>query len=400
MSVSPSEELIYDNRILTPFQKMAERKEEFIMLKAGLAEYPVAAIEQALKVLRLDALYRSERCLGVAEWLAELHYKTAAVKDERLRDNVVWRAVASAPPGFCHIRSTMIATLLEDIIYGMSFDEISSRFAAKMHPLQYQRPQEPPSAENIAQAEKIVSRMNAAGSLARRFARIEELRALWRPAEAKPEEEQPKGVFSHLKPGVAARAVRNIEVPPITVTWEKFLRTALPSAAGIEFEVPVNKMNYGAIVTAVNADAPPILQWDSEEQRNPFSWYVYPDLSLPENWNLTPGMAPVTAICFKPPMWFSPQNFRHQGEGVFLILSAAMDKRDPGAAIFPETIKSEFHPVRATVEAYSRQATMEGRAEATACGLMLVKGERWQGIRLVVTDNDGGLTLYDLDRWD
>lgn len=53
----------------------------------------------------------------------------------------------------------MIGTLLDDIASGMSFDSVSRRFAEKMHPLQYQRPQAAPSAGNIAQAEKIVEKL-------------------------------------------------------------------------------------------------------------------------------------------------------------------------------------------------------------------------------------------------
>ena len=166
MAVTPPNGLVFNKAFQTPFQKMAERKEEFIMLKAGLREFPLAAVEQALRVLQLDALYRSEKCLGVAEWLAALHKKLAETKNKQLQDNLVWLAVASAPPGFCHVRSSMIGTLLDDIISGMDFDDISSRFAAKMHPLQYQRPQAPPSAGNIAQAEKLIEEMKAAGSLA------------------------------------------------------------------------------------------------------------------------------------------------------------------------------------------------------------------------------------------
>ena len=116
------------------------------------------------------------------------------------------------------------------------------------------------------------------------------------------------------------------------MTWDKFQRTVLPAAAGIEFLVPEERMYYSAILTAVNEDAPPIFQWDNEEQRNPFSWYVYVGMSMPAEWDLTPGPVDVTAICLQPSMWFSPEKARHQGESVILILNGAVDRREEGNA--------------------------------------------------------------------
>ncbi len=402
MAVTPANDLVFDKGFQTPFQKMAERKEEFIMLKAGLRDFPLSAVEQALRVLQLDALYRSERCLDVAEWLAALHKKLAEIQNEQLQDNLVWRAVASAPSGFCHVRSTMIGTLLEDIISGMDFDDISSSFAAKMHPLLYQRPQAPPSAGNIEQAEKLIEEMKAAGSLARRFARVDEIQAIWRPAAIeKTDKPQSKTIFSHLKPKRTAPEIQSLDVPAITMTWDKFHRTVLPTAAGIEFLVPQEPMSYSAILTAINEDAPPIFQWDSEEQRNPFSWYVYVGMSKPEEWKLTPGLVDVTAICLQPSMWFSPEKTRHQGQSVILILNGAVDQRESGNAIFPETLKSDFHAIRSTIEAYARSAKIEGKEEASACGLRLGKEQKtWQSVRLIVADGNGNRTGYDLDRWD
>ena len=145
----------------------------------------------------------------------------------------------------------------------------------------------------------------------------------------------------------------------------------------------------------------PSFQWDNEEQRNPFSWYVYVGMSMPADWDLTPGPVDVTAICLQPSMWFSPEKAGHQGESVILILNGAVDRREAGNAIFPETLKADLHGIRPTIRAYSRSAKLEGREEASACGLRLAKDQKaWQSVRLIVTDGNGNRTGYDLDRWD
>ena len=58
------------------------------------------------------------------------------------------------------------------------------------------------------------------------------------------------------------------------MTWDKFQRTVLPSAERIEFLAPSHG-SYTALVTAANAEAPPILQWDRDGARNPVSWYFW-----------------------------------------------------------------------------------------------------------------------------
>jgi hypothetical protein len=48
-------------------------------------------------------------------------------------------------------------------------------------------------------------------------------------------------------------------------------------------------------------------------------------------------------------------------------------------------LKSEYRSIRATLEAYSKGAKLEGRSESTACGLDLRAGQSWNQ-QLRVTD--------------
>lgn len=217
-----------------------------------------------------------------------MHARRADTKHQILRDTLTWRAVATAPAGYCHPRSSMIGTLLDDIAAGMPYDDIAGRFKAKMHPLQYQRPQAAPKAGNIAQAEKVVAQLDAAGALARgsresrRFRRCGgQLRRAGRAAGAA------DGVFSHLLP--AAKQPAGVSIPPTTITWVKFRDTVLSQAERIECKIVHGHNTYAALVTAADPNAPPILQWDREEQRNPFSWYLYHNGSPGSAWNLHEG---------------------------------------------------------------------------------------------------------------
>lgn len=386
--------------VKTAGQAMAEKREEYASLCRGLEEFSRELVTQAHALLSTEQLARSEASLGVATWLVELHARRAAASSARARENLTWLAVAGAPPGFCHVRSSMIGTLLEDLAAGLPFAEIKGRFDAKMHPLQYQRPTAAPKAGNIAQAEKIVAQLKSSGALGRRFARLDEIQTLWRPA-APAKSGEKAGVFSHLKPRGKKGEAAPVEVPPVVMTWEKFARTVLPTAERIEFLVPRGNQPYMALVTALDPSAPPIVQWDAEERRNPVTWYFYTGGSAPEQWNLRPDVFhPVAAIALQPTMWDGTQRFKHHGEKAIAILEGARDLRyTSGAGFFPEFLKTEYHPIRATMEAYAKDAVIAGKDEASACGVGLQKGSTWN-FTFRVTAKGGVQATYRLDRWD
>lgn len=394
LAVTPTKGMLFQRSILTAGQSMAEKREDYRILCDALRDFTPAILEQAVTLLKSETMYRSEKVLGVAEWLLAVHRARTHAISSAHRTAGTWLAVATAPTGFCHVRSTMIGTLLEDLAAGLPVADIAAKFKAKMHPLQYQRPQAAPAAGNIAQAEKVVAQLGIAASLKRRFARLEDVAvACWRPV-VRAQQPVDGGVFAHLQPKGASPTT--LDLPSVTMTWEKFARTVLPEAESIELLAPSHG-SYGALVTAVDPNAPPLLQWDREDQRNPVSWYVYHGGSLASAWNVTPGYVKVTAVTLQPSMWHRALD--HQGAAVFFLLDGARDLRGGGSlALFPECLRSELHGIRSTIEAFSRAGRLEGRDEASACGLKLEKGQAWN-VTVRVT-NKAGRAVFKLDRWD
>lgn len=373
-------------------QLAAEKLEEYGMLQRSLTEFRVEPCSEALRLLTDGQLYRSEKCVGVAKWLVELHQARAAVESSRQKENLTWAAVATAPAGFCHVRGGMIGTLLEDIVAGLPFADIKRKFDTKMSPLAYQRPQALPSAGNIAQAEKVVAELGAAGSLARRFARLSDLETIWTPT-AQPEEPATGGVFGHLKPKAPAGESQPVLTPPQTMTWVKFAATVLPNALSIEYLVTHGIQSFAAYVTAVDPSAPNILQWG-----NSVSWYLYNGGSAPSQWKLSAGWTPVTALSFQPSQWGGANE--HHGEGVLFCLKGAVDTRDSGVGLFPECLRAEFRAIRSTIESYSRTAKLSGRDEAEACGVMIQKAGAMIDRPQFRVRTKLGVSTYRLDRWD
>ena len=179
LSVEVPDQMIFSDPIKTNYQKSSELREDRNMLRDAIRKYDFETVKMAVNLLRSDQLYRSEKVLGVAEWFLDVFQ---AIQGKRRTQNIIWATAATAPTGFCHISSSMIGTLLDDIQSGLNFDEVSRRFAEKMNPAKYQRPQVAPAEGNVAQAEKLVQKLGGESSLRRRFARLEELNLIWKPA--------------------------------------------------------------------------------------------------------------------------------------------------------------------------------------------------------------------------
>lgn len=274
LSVTLPNYMVNYSRVKNAGQRMAEKTEDFKMLLNAIQEYPKNVVEQAVALLKTNAMYRSDRVLGVAEWFLKVH-KSIENATGVNKTNLIWKSVGEAPDGFCHVKSSMIGTLLDDIVAGYSTRVIMARFEEKMNPQNYMRSQSAPTAAAIEQAEKLVEKLGIADSLRRRYARFEEVedRCLWTPSVdfvSSDKRTKAGGVFANVTP--KDRPVQNyisFDLPVTTMTWDKFSRTILPVASKIEAKID-NPNRFMALVTEAVAGSENILQWD-----NPFSWYYH-----------------------------------------------------------------------------------------------------------------------------
>lgn len=406
MSVRPPPALIMKKSPLqTPGQRAAEKREEFGIVCRALEEFSPAALDTALTIIESESLYRGEKIAGPARFLRDLH-STIAI-DSVNRANTIWRAVATAPAGFCHPRASMIGTLLEDILAGLPHAMLKARFDAKMNPLRYQRPQAAPSAGNLARAEHVVATLRSSGALDRRFARIDDVLAsptvkLWIARGRPLRTPTPGPVFGHVTPKLEtsrASGRAGMAVPATTITFDKFRRTVLPDAESVEVLTTTGAMPFLAMATAVDPHAPPIMQWDRDEQRNPLSWYVYPGGSRATDWNLQVGAWVRANAVVLLPFMQSFEDASHHGAGAVFILEGCRDLRALGGlALFPEILRSEYREIRSSIEAFSRAGRLAEPERASACGVDIRQGGTYRA-RVRVT-RDGRQLEYAIDRWD
>jgi hypothetical protein len=264
------------SRVKNAGQLIAEKREDFGMLNRALVEFNLDTARQAVNILESDSLYRGDRFLGIAKWFKELKELQNQLSPEIFR-NAVWMAVATAPVGYTHVKSSMIGTLLDDIQVGIySFDELKRRFKDKM--ATYQRSQSAPTAGGIAQAEKLVTELGLETALMRRYAQLSEIPAsgqIWTPKNKKNNAEPTPaktGIFGNIVPkGRETATKEELALPMSTMTWEKFKRTMLDTGNVLSIEAKVEEADrLMALVTASDETAENILQWD-----NTFSWYYH-----------------------------------------------------------------------------------------------------------------------------
>lgn len=388
---------------ISPFQAMAVIKENYRTVVTSLQCFPPALLDTALQLLKAETLDRAERFIGPAQWLRDLHNRSMQTNNNRYQENLLWRAVAVAPDGFCHPRTSMVGNLLEDLESGAPLADVKQRFNLKVRDDNFQRSKAAPTEGNIQQAEKLFDRMGLQTALQRRYLRFEEIpEFVWRPVA--PLVAEKRGVFGHLKTKGSIEVERHsLHIPKVTLTWAKFHRKVLPEAEAISFLVPSGKRGFVALTTAVDPEAAPILKWDHDTVRNPVAWYCYTAGSTAQQWHLIPGRTvAVTGITALPNIWGDTPR-PELGEGVILLLQGARDQPDCGhPGLFSENLRSELHPVRATIEAFCLTAHPEGTEEATACGYDIRAGQnggRLIDVHLLVAANSRW-TEYRLDRWD
>lgn len=397
MAVTPKPCHVHHHLVHTAGQTIANKVQAFKNVKAGLAEYNAATLDELLRMLRGNHLNRSDQFLAPVEWLRKLH----DLPKGKTGTNLLWAAVTAAPEGYTHPRSAVWASVLDDIKAGVSFQAMQRKFAEKTHGLIYQRPQAPPKAQNIARAEDLVAKLGITLSLDRRMARLDEVvsQAVWLPGRASQDGQQGRGgVFGHLK-SQQDNSPPSVKLPSTTMTWEKFAREVLSQATALQLHVP-HMGNFVALTTAQDPEAPPILKWDRPDERNPFAWYCYNNGSPASQWGLKFNhWADVTAVVPNPATWGADGGMQ-QYKSVVLTLEGCIDSNEgSGNALFPECLKNELHEVRSTIEAYSQRAALGGRVGQLASGFCINANAK-NGDAIVRAFIGGAWQQYQIDRWD
>ena len=351
-------------------------------LTNGISVYNKEVCEQVQSLMTSEVLNRSAKFSHYINDFTTILTEVEKIKNSKNRNNAIWYFSNSAVLEVCNIKNTPVGLLMYRLMGvgnpfnpDMTVQDAINEFNKVVAPDRYQRPTTAPSMQNVIEAEKYFKENGLEDSLKRRFCTIEDIpedKFIWKPTshdKKTPELEIFKDVANSIKKPV------NHKWSPIAggvmaVTLNKFLK--------IIKEKNIEKIGYSvnpmgnhicALCTEAIPGSKPIIRWDTEEERNPLSWYIYQQSKHSNLWNMNVGdFVEVTGIIP------SPNRFsKHDPlavEGIIFLLKDAYDKMpNGGSGLFPEIINPELHKYRRTIEAYSNNnpiANIENGTSTTA----------------------------------
>lgn len=390
--------------------------QDYVTIRRVYDKYTKSNIETALSLIENSALSGGDIAKNSIKALLDLYNLLDGTKNEKIITNTIWIYVSTREGNLSHINGSVAGSLLEDIEQGLPFNEIKRRYEDKVDPMHYQRRQRDAKEQEVKKAEEIFAKLGLESALERRFARLDEITSVWKPKEDKATKEPVtnSGVFSSVLNSIKdnkedKKSMDGMYINKGTVRWKPFERDILPKAKRIQLRVN-RRDNFVGILTAKNEDAKPILRWDKEDQRNPFSQYLYNNGSICDQWGLSEyEYADVTAITYEPKTW-NGGNIE-QSNGVIFILDGCKDKsystdngvgHSCGNALFPSNLIPELYEVRKTIEMYSEQAPLYGYDEASACGIFFNKEGNPVNltIKVQMDDNTNIVYEYTIDKWE
>lgn len=265
--------------------------------------------------------------------------------------------LVKASEALTHPNSSMIGTLLDDLLKGKSIDACTKAFNDKMDPLKYQRPTAPVSAQVLKQAEQLFAddpRLQVA--LHRCFLQREHIpqdALLWLPSSTAQKDAPVPAVFSTVP--VKGKSVKKQILAEKSMTYAVFARDILPRAACIEWKNPGDSQ-LATLVQSVprldGYDAGLMLRWDGEVQRNTASWWFHSKVQASSTFGMNDQWQEVRGIIKSPAAWHNRQGDTY-GRDVFFVLKGAGRNFSTHSGLFPELLRGELHPFKRVIELHN-----------------------------------------------
>ena len=311
------------------------------------------------------------------------------------RNNLLWKYSIEAPDSLVAFSSTAIGNLIEYLNNGMSDDVAINIYLQMVDSHHYMRPTKEVTSNQTEEAFKLISELGyTEKDFERKLALFDDIKdhCIWLPKQTKTTSQKDENFFSRL-----AADRENVESDEDdirtrttkTMSFTTFLKEieAGKYTAMQYLYTPGNTMY--AMVAPVHPDAKPILYWDTEEDRNPYSWYTRSgtDRFFDPYYNATYDRIDhfasktlkrnhVIGIVPLPHMWNETVSIASVGfKGYLFVIKDVEDTANNSSALFPQILKKDLYPIRAVMERYSNQTPMvtpDGdKGKQKACGICI-----------------------------
>lgn len=267
MAVKLPKRYVIDKRFNSVEAEQGIRRDTRNVFKRSLEEISIDATETVLELIGSNSLYRGEEWLGILQKFLK-YQKEYAGLDATNKELYTWMNASAAGMSIGRIRNHSIGTLLVNISEGMDLDEAVRKYEQIVAPTNYKRPKAIFTKKMLEDAKKEIEKLGYMDSLARRFARLDDITVnniLFANRDAA-KKMGGGDIFAEMAGDVAVNPKRFSKVEEIGI--DKFVSDVLPGAR--EVEVLLENRHSGNLVSLIapeNVDAPSMFKWN-----NGFSW--------------------------------------------------------------------------------------------------------------------------------
>lgn len=267
------------NKFVLPESMIASKKGEIRqaieVFRRSVEELSLESAEIVLDLIDQNSLYRGEEHITAVEnfykFKRDVHPRTEKFRSDKWSAFYWYEGTRShtadiaGPAHALGIRNTVIGTLLTDITEGVELERAVASFEAKVAPANYKRPTAVVSKRMIEDAKKTVEELGLTASLARRYARYDDLtinNVLFADLAA----QKAMDPFSQLAATVKTPTKSLDKVEEISA--EDFLKNVLPKAHSMEVLVENSHVpNLMSLIAPDEPNAPGLFKWP-----NGFCW--------------------------------------------------------------------------------------------------------------------------------
>ena len=351
-------------------------------------------IMKVFVMLQDDIIPMKDKYYGLVE--VYLQYAKRLIESKGiLRNNLMWKYSILAPDALVAFSNTAIGNLIENLNNGMNDEVAINIYQQMVDSHHYMRPTKEVTSNQTEDAFKLISKLGyTEKDFDRKLALFDDIKdhCIWLPKQTKTISQKDENFFSRL-----AADKENVESDEDdlrtrttkTMSFTTFLKEieAGKYTAMQYLYTPDNPMY--AMVAPVHPDAKPILYWDTEEDRNPYSWYTrggtdrffdpYYDATydrIDYFASKTLKRNHVIGIVPLPHMWNKTLSIASVGfKGYLFVIKDVEDTANSSSALFPQILKKDLYPIRAVIERYSNQTLMvipdKDKGKQKACGVCI-----------------------------
>lgn len=235
------------------------------MLARCMNELTIDAAQTIIELIDQGSIYRGEEFKNnILEFIKLKKLYDAA-------ENKEWWTWLNLDNPFVRIRNTAIGTLLIDISENVDLEVAVKKFESIMAPTNYKRPKAIITKKMVKDAENKINDLGLSDSLARRFARVEDITVDNVLFVNRDTGKKISSIFDELDTVEKPREFKKVK----EITIDDFISNVLPTTTSLKVMVEnKHESNFVSLIAPQDKEAAPLFKWD-----NNFCWTYNGDIT-------------------------------------------------------------------------------------------------------------------------